>query len=266
MSNQTQQPSLDSMEQQIAKLKTQETALNQSILLKQNLLKNLEEKQRQNNESLQRELDSKREKRLAEIDGEVEQRQTVLDDLDAKVEARKKTLKQLSDDTEASQNALIQARQGIVEIQHEEAELRKSIISAREMLDIAEGALAPLQQQKTQLLKDMDTAQTETGELQGEVTRLSGLKESLSSEVGKIKITLDEKTKEYDKTIAEYEARIKSLAERMAKIYDEEKIIRADLASQQAMLDEKDKNLRIREAKVQEGEGTLLRNANLLNL
>lgn len=61
-------------------------------------------------------------------------------------------------------------------------------------------------------------------------------------------------------------AKILEKAQLLEKQEQEDMITRQSLATWQRTLEEKDKNLRIRESKVEQGEGKLIQNSNLLNL
>lgn len=78
---------------------------------------------------------------------------------------------------------------------------------------------------------------------------------------------------EWEKTIDQKEATVKLLDAKLVDLKStveqsakEEMIVRADLAEQRRLLDIRDKNLRIREAKVEIGEQKLIQNSDLLNM
>lgn len=75
------------------------------------------------------------------------------------------------------------------------------------------------------------------------------------------KITIDRQLK-----VQALEAQSLKLAQDMEMRIKEDVQTREDLAKRQKMLDERDRNLRIRESKVEMGEGKIIQNANLMNL
>lgn len=96
---------------------------------------------------------------------------------------------------------------------------------------------------------------------------------SLDTKISRLEAKITELTAKYD---AEKAKKDKGLALLGVKLFEitqqienrqtEEELVRKDLANWQSRLEERDKNLRIRESKVEQGENKMLRNSDLLNL
>lgn len=104
----------------------------------------------------------------------------------------------------------------------------------------------------------------------------AGLEQSLTglkAAIGEHQAKLDSIDAEYAQKTANKEASLKvldakllSVSQRLERIAADEAVTRNEFATRQRTLDERDANLRIREAKVELGEAKLVNNANLMNL
>lgn len=141
-------------------------------------------------------------------------------------------------------------------------------------------ALTSTKQETDRLLRENSQLEASKDLLQSEIGELSGDRSQLQSEITDheaVKMRLIEDIRaleaEYerdklakDENIAKLNASILDLSQNLDLIQEKERLIRTDLATWQRSLDEKDKNLRIRELKVEQGENKIVQNAGLLNL
>jgi len=123
------------------------------------------------------------------------------------------------------------------------------------------------------LLSDEEKLTAERNRLVGEISELKPTINELKDAKKALKDELKTMTDNYESKVSEYEAKLQSLEAQLRsqtqKIIEENadnNKIRENLANMQKSLDERDRNIRIREQKVTQSEGTILRNSNLLNL
>lgn len=112
-------------------------------------------------------------------------------------------------------------------------------------------------------ISSLDTARSiaQTATMESEA-----LKMRLIEDVQSLEVEHDEKVQDKEKSIALIDAKILESSQQLDLVQDKERLIRGDLATWQRTLEEKDKNLRIRERKVDEGENKIVNNASLMNL
>lgn len=126
-------------------------------------------------------------------------------------------------------------------------------------------------------LKELDSTKTEyTGrinDLQVEIDNLTIVYADKSKQLELITTQLDEletdfvtKKSDLEQSIAILEAKENELAQRILDNNAQDQKVRENLAEWDKKLAAKDKNLRIREMRVETGEAKIVQNANLLNL
>lgn len=116
--------------------------------------------------------------------------------------------------------------------------------------------------------------------LEVSISGLAGQESELKKSIGTLKIAHKDWQRRtaniesnYIAKVADKEAALKILDTKLLTVTQTleerqhaEESTRDDLAKRQRILDERDRNLRIREAKVEQGENKLIQNSNLLNL
>jgi chromosome segregation ATPase len=107
-----------------------------------------------------------------------------------------------------------------------------------------------VQQQQTE-----DTLVTSRLELEKQMTDLQSLIESSAKQID-----------QFNTDISILEQKKQSLTQEIVENHAQDDLIRENLASWSKILEERDKNLRIREARVDQKEKSIARNYNLLNL
>lgn len=119
---------------------------------------------------------------------------------------------------------------------------------------------------KELLQADISELETYNNILHSETTEAEALKMKLIEDIQGLETEYTEKKEQNDKNIEFLDAQILEKSQNIETIQEKEYLIRTDLAKWQKRLEDQDKNLRIRELKVQEGETKIVQNANLLNL
>jgi chromosome segregation ATPase len=109
-------------------------------------------------------------------------------------------------------------------------------------------------------------AQVNVRNLRDDIDALTEEKVRYEDSIASLEKVQTEKVDGYEKTIALLEAKKESLSKEIIENRSQDDKIRENLASWGRTLEEKDKNLRIREAAVAEKEKAIVRNYNLLNL
>lgn len=102
--------------------------------------------------------------------------------------------------------------------------------------------------------------------LEAEIADLSNRKAAIIGENVVLEQDFKEKKAQKESDIATLDAKILARAQDIEERKREEMAVRSDLASWQKRLEDRDKILRLREAKVSVGEDKLLHNSTLLNL
>lgn len=95
---------------------------------------------------------------------------------------------------------------------------------------------------------------------------LNSQKQQILTDISNLETKYSDIATEKELYISQLDAKISDLVVNLDNRQREEMITRNDIAIMQKSLDEQDKNLRIREEKVSQGEDRLVNNANLLNL
>lgn len=118
-----------------------------------------------------------------------------------------------------------------------------------------------------QLLRQfIGTAEEQKRTIESELETLQATKDSLGHKIAALDADYDQKTAEKGKIVALLDAKILDLSQQSESFTVQEETTRQNLAKWQRILEERDVNLRIREAKVEQGEDKLVTNANLMNL
>lgn len=90
--------------------------------------------------------------------------------------------------------------------------------------------------------------------------------EEKNKDFAQLQDTIEQKTKQFNTDISILDQKKQILVQEIIENHAQNNTIRENLASWNKKLDERDKNLRIREAKVNDQEKSIARNYNLLNL
>jgi len=123
------------------------------------------------------------------------------------------------------------------------------------------------------LLSDEERLKTERQRLSDEIAALKTDISNLKTDKTTLESDFNTTKQDYDKQIVLLEDKLRRLgaqcnaqAQKIIEESTDNDKIRDNLANMQKALDERDRNIRIREQKVTQSEGTILRNSNLLNL
>lgn len=116
------------------------------------------------------------------------------------------------------------------------------------------------------LQRDIGTAEEQKRALESRLETLQATKDSLAHKIATLDADYNQRVAEKGKIVEILDAKILDLSQQAENFAIQENAVRRDLATTQKMLEERDKNLRVRELKVEQGEGKLVANANLMNL
>lgn len=112
--------------------------------------------------------------------------------------------------------------------------------------------LSNLKDTQAKLMQEQTALESQ---IQGKKADLSGLSEEFTT-----------KQAEFEQELSILEAKKQKISQEIIDNKAKDEVVRENLSNWSKTLDEKDKNLRIREAKVAEKEKAIVRNYNLLNL
>lgn len=135
-----------------------------------------------------------------------------------------------------------------------------------ERSDQASGEVKAAGVQLQSIRQDTAAATEEKQGLEIDIDAFCATKDALSSQIATLYADYKQQVASKGKTVAILEAKILDLSQKAEAFGSQEETTRQNLADWQRILEERDRNLRVREMKVEEGEGKLIANANLMNL
>lgn len=119
---------------------------------------------------------------------------------------------------------------------------------------------------KELLQADISELEADNNALHSEITENEALRMKLIEDIQVLETEFQIESADKEKKIQLLDAQILDKVSRSDEITRNEYTTRSDIALQLRNIDEKDRNLRIREQKVEMGEAKLIQNSNLLNL
>lgn len=102
--------------------------------------------------------------------------------------------------------------------------------------------------------------------LNADIQSREAMVDELQHKLDGVEVDYAKKIADKEAIVAELDAKVIENTQAMKKFEQEEAFTRQEFASWQKRLEQRDQNIRIRELKVEQGEGKLVHNANLLNL
>lgn len=137
-----------------------------------------------------------------------------------------------------------------------------------------------IEQDFLNLNEDISALVAKKTELETANSSLTDIKTELQAEISTLETTKDAKQTALEDLIARYEAideekqeslllvnsKLLKDTQKLQEVQEKETTIRSELSVWQRQLEERDRNLRVREIKVSTGEDKLIQNSNLLNL
>lgn len=165
-------------------------------------------------------------------------------------------LEQVIEDLEHTKKVLSNTN---VVLQDDNRMLQSEITIARETLNGLNTDIGTLKEA-------IATAHEQKQRLEDEVAILQSQSDTLTQRVEQLQNDIRTKTEQYNTNIAILEQKKQDLTTEIVENRAADEKVRENLASWSKTLDERDKNLRIRESKVNEQEKSIARNYNLLNL
>jgi chromosome segregation ATPase len=168
-----------------------------------------------------------------------------LDTLETEIEAMKTTITAVRADLRTTKAALKATEQQLAEVQGAVA----IAINEKSRLELEVSALETA---KLQLIED-------SASLDGQITGRKGELDTIEAEYAA-------KVADKEAAITLLDAKLLDRGNDIERLNHQEETLRQDLVAWQRRLEEQDKNLRIREAKVNIGEDKIVQNSQLMNL
>lgn len=169
-----------------------------------------------------------------------------------KIQAHKDEIRALEETASVKQNDLIAADTQLRGVMQRLAHVTEEVKASETQLQL--------------LQQHIGTAEEQKRTLESELEALQGSKDNLGHKIMTLDADYDQKATEKSKIVAILDTKILDLSQRAEEFEGQEEAIRQNLADWQKVLEARDKNLRIREVKVEQGEDKLVANANLMNL
>lgn len=188
----------------------------------------------------------------ADLKETIEKQSLVIDRNNTKITEQDKAL-------ELATNAVSQI---IYEIEREE----RALTDAKQQTDKLIRSKSELSADKLALELSITLLEERKLTVETEAVEQIKAKGLIIDDINELQEVYDKDKLDKDQTIAFLNTKILDLSQKATVIQDKERLIRTDLATWQESLAEKDKNLRLRERKVEQGEDKIVQNANLLNL
>lgn len=249
----------------------------------QNLLKQVQESENtlSHNKTALKQLELKKQTLKAEID---RQTKRLLDEQASVLEAaQKKANKELESTknlTVLTENNLAITREKvstlsitITDLETELENIQSEIKTRKETAESLDERIKMLQDKTDALIDGQKRLELANSQLESRNRQLQEEQQTLVKEIEHTKtiaktaqLKFDKDKKELDDLLALTEAALKEKQQEILAIRDEEALIRSDLAKMQRIQDERDTNLRMREAKVTQEESRIIRNSNLMKL
>lgn len=189
-----------------------------------------------------------------------------LEDLKSRIEAQQKIISenikaidQLSEEKRAAE----EARQVVKATSDETLRILAHNLSEVEQAK-QDGVV--LEQQKTALQAEYSHLEQQKPALESEITDLEAKKAQLIQVTADLDTLYSQKTVEKEKGLNLLDAKVLEASQKVQTAQAELQLMRDDYATMQKLMDERDRNLRIRESKVELGEGKLVSNSALLEL
>lgn len=143
---------------------------------------------------------------------------------------------------------------------------RKSIVDDQEQLRIIKKEISELENVKSDLKKTNSLLFSEELRLEDTIKEKKTVITELRQQIAMVTTELAEQETDKEKKLGLLNAKLLAVTTQIKQHIEEDMMIRRSLANWQKQLEERDQNLRMREAKVEQGEDKIVRNANLMNL
>lgn len=193
--------------------------------------------------------------------------------LQANLDALKKEIDEQSSILEKNTSKIVGNQAAIEELKEVQNILHDEINAAEIKLSETAQKNERLAKENNQIVLQIDSLNSDAAALsqtnnvlQQDIAQSEALKMRLDEDIQTLESDYEQEKATKEVSISKLDVKLLDKSQELDLIQDKERLIRTDLASWQRSLEEKDKNLRLREVKVEEGENKIVTNANLLNL
>lgn len=193
-----------------------------------------------------------------------------LGDLNGSIVEVKKSLETL---TELYQARTSKLGKEIEVLENQKKVALESKLSITEKHQALKKEVANLQQElanfnieKDSVAINISALREEANDLKDQTTAKADKLEDIAIEISKLEEEFDSKKLQMTKDLELLQAKTNKQAQQLVESQANESKMRESLAYRQRELDERDKNLRIREARAEQSEAKIAQNANLLNI
>jgi chromosome segregation ATPase len=199
-----------------------------------------------------------------------EKAKNILEQLQKSIESAQEQFKK----EQAEQHArIIESEQSIANLEHSKKVLSKTNSSLEDDNRTLESEIVVRQENvdtlktaKESLSVSIAEMRVQQQEVEDQLTEVRIVIKTKSEELLQLEGTIKEKTDQFNSDISILEQKKQMLAQEIVENHSKDTKVRENLASWSKQLDERDKNLRIRETKVNDQEKAIVRNYNLLQL
>lgn len=181
--------------------------------------------------------------------------------------------KGLISESKIIQDTINDVKSQLNDIEHEKSvltvsnnELRNENRNLQSEITVAKNDIETYSEHKQTLTKEIATLSVSKEQLDTDMIVLEGRFEGKTAEINQLEQDYTRKTDEYNNQLSILESQKQDIMQEIIDNRAQQDGVRDNLSKWSKTLDEKDKNLRIREAKVDQKEKSIIRNYNLLNL
>lgn len=193
-----------------------------------------------------------------------------LKEIQRSIEEAQKSFKSLQDN---QHKLVLEVEQSIKDLQHEQkvlshtnAGLQEENRTLKSEIDIRKESVESLKHTEETLSNTLAELGVQQEQVEDKLVKLRLDFQTKTTEFQELETTINGQIDVFNTDISKLEARREALAQEIVQNRAQDEAVRKNLADWAKKLDGQDKNLRIRESKVNEQEKAIARNYNLLNL
>lgn len=179
------------------------------------------------------------------LDSEIVEKETKIESLQNEINTAKYDLDKIFVDIDES-------KQSLLEVEKQKTSVLESI--------------QPLKNKLDQINRDIETSSNTLTDIKVEIEQEESTLSQLKYDIKNLNLQYESDKNEKENIISDLNAKLLNITQSIEEKTQEFDKQRTDLAQWQSMLEQRDKNLRLRELKVEEGENKIVQNHNLLNL
>lgn len=202
-------------------------------------------------------------KKLA--DSHVKLKATITE-LESRTETQKDTITANANSITQLKNEIDTKKTALAGVETATKEASDKLIEILTKVEQTNGAIRTQESRKHSLETENSFLETTKHTLEESITELQDKIVALEVQISFLDTIYDEKVTAKENSIAKLDAKILKSTQDVETVLKEQDLIRNDFALWQKGLDERDRNLRLREMKVQQGEEKIVSNSALLNI